>query len=514
MAVSSNRNDLAEYAGIRFWVRGDGSDARGSVGLGIDTGAQISFPLASEEWREYRYPWSRLPFDFKTNETVRALLFGIQTPEPDPRYVLLDEIGLMPDGEDPAGPFPAPAEQKNYLTVRPDDPGHILYNLQTQTNGTQGVRFKYRGGGTTRRMRVHWEGAADRAVWLDLTVPRWQERRILWRDMPPPPDRAAQHIVFRFDPPPLPGHWFVIDRPRAGPRLERRRAPPPPPPADPPGSLDPARFVENAGRVRPVIDRLRSHARTSIVIVGDLTLDAARPDTTPAAPANPDLRPDTYGARMFPGLRAFHKPETAQLRHDVYQPLRRSWDSLGTSSPWSTGLILTAAVLPDADPRSLDAGVEHALTYSPDLVILQTGMLNILYTGVDAYQAGLEQAVKDLQARGVLVVVGLPPPVADLSPGANSAASPWERSRAYAEAARNVARAASCAVVDVPAAFLARGPVAAGPLYQDRTHLSNEGHRLIANLYLHLLGVTDRRIWDGLPAAAETTPADPTAPPE
>ncbi|MFO1522980.1 MAG: SGNH/GDSL hydrolase family protein [Kiritimatiellia bacterium] len=263
-----------------------------------------------------------------------------------------------------------------------------------------------------------------------------------------------------------------------------------------------------------MIDRLRSHARTSTSSWATLTLDAARPDTTPAAPANPDLRPDTYGARMFPGLRAFHKPETAQLRHDVYQPLRRSWDSLGTSSPWSTGLILTAAVLPDADPRSLDAGVEHALTYSPDLVILQTGMLNILYTGVDAYQAGLEQAVKDLQARGVLVVVGLPPPVADLSPGANSAASPWERSRAYAEAARNVARAASCAVVDVPAAFLARGPVAAGPLYQDRTHLSNEGHRLIANLYLHLLGVTDRRIWDGLPAAAETTPADPTAPPE
>ncbi|MFO1531421.1 MAG: hypothetical protein U1F77_17205 [Kiritimatiellia bacterium] len=200
--------NLAEYAGIRVLGEGTVPTPADRVGFGIDTGAQISFPLASEEWREYRYPWSRLPFDFKTNETVRALLFGIQTPEPDPRYVLLDEIGLMPDGEDPAGPFPAPAEQKNYLTVRPDDPGHILYNLYIQTNGTQGVRFKYRGGGTTRRMRVHWEGAADRAVWLDLTVPRWQERRILWRDMPPPPDRAAQHIVFRFDPPPLPGHFI------------------------------------------------------------------------------------------------------------------------------------------------------------------------------------------------------------------------------------------------------------------------------------------------------------------
>ncbi|MFO1531420.1 MAG: hypothetical protein U1F77_17200 [Kiritimatiellia bacterium] len=29
------------------------------------------------------------------------------------------------------------------------------------------------------------------------------------------------------------------------------------------------------------------------------------------------------------------------------------------------GLILTAAVLPDADPRSLDAGVKHALTIHP-----------------------------------------------------------------------------------------------------------------------------------------------------
>ncbi len=502
ITVTSNRNEFAESVGIRFWARGDGSDADGWIALGQNTGAEVVFPLSRRQWREYRFPWASLPYDFRTNETLRVIEYGMRTPRREKQYLLLDEIDLMPAGEDPASPFPEPKERLNYLTVKPQDPGHILYNLHTRTNGTAGVRFKFRGGGTTRRARVHWEGASDRAVWLDLFANRWEDRRIYWKDMPPPPDRAAQHIVFRFDEPPPLGHTFVFDRLELVRDWDAGTAISPTPQTDPPGRLDPAPFVINGTALQPVIDKLKAKARTSIVVIGDALLSAP---PVPYAPPNPLAHLDTAGARLYPFLRAHYRPPGAQVRYDIYQPDRRAWQSLGGSAPWSTGLIVASAILPDAEPRTLDAGVQHALAFAPDLVLLQIGMQHVLYSTPDAYRNELGQAIRILRNRGSLVAVATPPPVAELGAElSGEAGGAWERSREFARVAREVAAEMKCACIDAHAAVLSRGPVAASPLYQDRFHFTIQGHWLLSNLYAHALGVPGRVLWDDLAPTAFT----------
>ena len=105
---NAHSNDFATSAGFRVWVRGDGSDADGWIALGQNTGAEIVFPLANMQWREFRFPWSSLPYDFRTNETLRVIEFGVRTARIEKQYLLLDEIELMPEGEDPASSFPPP----------------------------------------------------------------------------------------------------------------------------------------------------------------------------------------------------------------------------------------------------------------------------------------------------------------------------------------------------------------------------------------------------------------------
>jgi lysophospholipase L1-like esterase len=137
------------------------------------------------------------------------------------------------------------------------------------------------------------------------------------------------------------------------------------------------------------------------------------------------------------------------------------------------------------------------VTFAPDLVLLQLGMQHILYNTPDAYRAELGRAIQILRDRGSLVAVATPPPVAELgSEISREAGGAWERSREFAQVAREVAANFKCACIDAHAAVLARGPVAASPLYQDRIHFTIQGHWLLSNLYAHALGVPGRVLWD------------------
>lgn len=87
------------YQALCFWVKGDGSDGVGVIGIGegADADPRARFPLRSTTWQPVRLRWSNFDRPIKTAD-IRALFFGVTPETKRPASYLIDRIELARSG--------------------------------------------------------------------------------------------------------------------------------------------------------------------------------------------------------------------------------------------------------------------------------------------------------------------------------------------------------------------------------------------------------------------------------
>jgi len=119
---------------------------------------------------------------------------------------------------------------------------------------------------------------------------------------------------------------------------------------------------------------------------------------------------------------------------------------------------------------------------SPDVVIIQKGLDDLMYSDPESYAESLASLITSYQGTARVVVCSPQPSIHNEQPG-------------FAEAAKTVAEAHDVIFVDVNAAFSARGRAALSALYMDSEQLNRYGHEMMAEIMYSIFTDQVNRIW-------------------
>ena len=86
--------DFSAFEGFSFWLKGDGSDAKGAVVLGYSAGPTATFPLADKTWHRVDLKWA----DFAPaadSKSVGVLAFTLTAESARPASYVIDRPGFV-----------------------------------------------------------------------------------------------------------------------------------------------------------------------------------------------------------------------------------------------------------------------------------------------------------------------------------------------------------------------------------------------------------------------------------
>ena len=370
---------LDRFDGVSFWVKGDGSDARGLITFGDrSVVASASFPLTSTRWRKIHLPWDR--FDTPVRSAVRDVGFSIAAPRPGPVHFLVDRLRL-------------------YSTRRTESIAPTLAN-------------------------------------------------------------------------------------------------------DAPGGQPAADFLAGREHIATTLGRLRERQPATLLFAGDsITAGVQLYYTVSPSPNELDWERCWSEEHLF-GLQA-GKAVAQRCGYSEAGYRFRRWDR-GTEK-WLR-IVETAAsarlqtIVYGAGGKQSSFALEHIdeyLVHKPSLVFYQFGGNDLIKKKDLEREFGrnLAELVRRSKAAGAEVALMTSPPMLSFSEPSKEA--PYFHSgAAWADFIRRFAADHDCALVDIRAAFLARGLHHAGDLYSDWAHPNHRGHRLIARLVEELLAPSGQAIWD------------------
>jgi hypothetical protein len=127
-----------KFAGFAFWVKGDGSDNTGIVGLNAQWGGTnfkmlnmtknaciAEFPLKDKTWKRYAFKWEDLKSEgdgILPQASIQQLFFSVKAPAKCPVSYIVDKIDVLKKLEETADDkelAKAAAEKKE---IKPDAP--------------------------------------------------------------------------------------------------------------------------------------------------------------------------------------------------------------------------------------------------------------------------------------------------------------------------------------------------------------------------------------------------------
>ncbi|HUV38646.1 MAG TPA: GDSL-type esterase/lipase family protein [Planctomycetota bacterium] len=180
--------DFSGYEGVTFWVKGDGSDAKGRVVLGYSNGPSATFPLKDTNWHRVDLKWT----DFAPQPDaakVGQLAFTLSSDSKRPAHYVIDRPGFAKSFAELA----AADEKAKYGTgvypsavpERPKDFGRFvargdqLVKTKAKLAAKQPVTLLFWGDSITNGAQLWPVGdaaAQDRAVYHSIFVEKLKQK--------------------------------------------------------------------------------------------------------------------------------------------------------------------------------------------------------------------------------------------------------------------------------------------------------------------------------------------------
>ncbi len=136
----------------------------------------------------------------------------------------------------------------------------------------------------------------------------------------------------------------------------------------------------------------------------------------------------------------------------------------------------------------------------PDLIILQGGMEDVLYSDPAGFRTDVDALVQVMQNKNVHVILCTPPPIGSFEVRPGQERSLYERSRLLAEAVIEVGEARNLPVVDVFSMLNARGPWGLGEVLSSAGYMNSTAQRMTARLLYGLITQQkDLTVWTKVP---------------
>jgi hypothetical protein len=496
--ADATRNDLAEWDGISFWYKGDGTSAEGMFALDPELRTGVRFQLSSPTWRKIFLPWKLLRIDpDRQPGPFQHVVFGLHNPGRGRENYVFEDFTLVKETEE------LYVRRHRRETVIDDtrmvaygEPGKITTIPRAKLDGTQAFRVSVRGNGGALRGMVYWHGRQDQAIYFPIGFDEWRHTTVTWRELPPPEIGDPLYLVFTFEPRPTAGQRYWIDRLHLyrGPALTEEIQPTPDQPR--PTGVDALPFCHRPTRLLPLRERMRDLRDSRVLVVADSIGAGERLNLLSA---NPNASSDqSYGKRLYYLLGTQHRILKGQNLFEVFEPRERTWRTLNPPAAFSGGLTVGTFAVRGADPAFLLRAYERALPHKPDALLLQFGTAHALYRTPEEYESDLRALVARALQDGVLPILITPPPAADLEPGPDGI-SPLARGADLAARCRAVADQHDLPLLDAYAAFLALGETFLGEVYWDRGHFNRIGHKYFSTLAHCLLTGLPAQIWNETP---------------
>jgi len=504
-------NEFLEYAGICFWYHGDGTDATGVLAWGDDLKHKHRFSLRNTGWKKEFIPWYKFGDYFDTEVTHTNLALSIEMPDPSRYNYTLDKVRTY-SGEKPFEERHSPQIVSKWgaRLIRPGG-GFVIESDDLNVEEKSGIQFWMIGSGTSAKGTIAWWGNTDAKKFFSLEDTEWKHFAFDWNELPPQPDHIPperQRLIISLQPPTRDGHYMVIDRLH----LYKHAVVEPVKPTvrnDPPGFLSTKPFLKRREKLEAFGQRLKNNDPINVLAIGDSIISGANL----AYLHNGENRfyMSGFGGWMLTATASRHGYKFRFLNVEIYNPRNGRWNQITPASAHRKGFYATVLGTEGTNSELTPLSLDRVDSYKPDLVLVQPGVYDVIYTSPEVFEQKLDSFVKDLIGKNYLVVLGSQTPVIDTRPHPLAEEETYfERSRAFAPICEKIADKYDIPFVDVRRALEHRGSRYIGDNFQDHILPNKRGHRIIGLLYYAMISGEDRDIWQFVPSKQDLE--DPYSP--